>query len=112
MMMQELSAILEEKQITLETVKQQAEALLGDLPGPERQSVELLVRQVQAQHTQVSVHTHTNTHTHTHAHTHSIMYCIVLCCIVLAVSVPAVRLLGHWFCKGLTLDGSIRNKSH
>ena len=52
--LQELSTTLEEKQITLDAVKQQAESLLDDLPGPERQSVELMVRQVQAQHTQVS----------------------------------------------------------
>ncbi|KAL8590281.1 hypothetical protein ACOMHN_006397 [Nucella lapillus] len=50
---QELSMTLEEKQLTVEAVRHQAEALLEDLPGPERQSVDLLVRQVQAQHTQV-----------------------------------------------------------
>ncbi|XP_076463745.1 nesprin-1-like isoform X2 [Babylonia areolata] len=50
---QELSATLEEKQVRVEAVKQQAEALLHDLPGPERHSVDLMVRHVQAQHTQV-----------------------------------------------------------
>lgn len=41
---------LDEKQVTLHIVRQKAEALLQDLPGPERISVEHLVAQVQARH--------------------------------------------------------------
>ena len=90
MVMQELSAILEEKQVTLEAVKQQAEALLDDLPGPERQSVELLVRQVQAQHTQVSAHS-------------------MVCSIVLKVKSTggAVGIKGHLSHMGLHCSGAV-----
>nr|KAG5692776.1 hypothetical protein BaRGS_009392 [Batillaria attramentaria] len=49
----ELKVELEEKQVTLEAVQQKAEALIHDLPGPERSAVEHLVRQVQAQHSQL-----------------------------------------------------------